>query len=126
MGCAYSVSDSQATRRSGSLAGRTVVVIGGTSGIGEATALSAAASGALVYVAGRHADRVASCVAGHEAIEGGFAIDIADPAAVGDLFRASGVVDHVVVTAGDVLTCVRSTPFPTICLREGQYLRALR
>lgn len=82
------------------LDGRTVAVVGGGSGIGRATALLAAASGARVVIGGRTADKLAAVVAagppGRILAE---AVDHTDPVAVERFAAAVGELDHLVVTA---------------------------
>ena len=78
------------------LAGRHVVVIGGTSGIGRAVAEHALAAGARVTVASR------SRASGHSfsrevRIE---QVDLTDTASVEALFADLGTVDHLVLSAG--------------------------
>jgi len=77
-----------------------VVVIGGTSGIGLATASMAQAAGARVTVVGRDKGRLAAALA--ELADGarGVALDVADEAAVRDLFASFDNVDHVAMLAG--------------------------
>jgi NAD(P)-dependent dehydrogenase (short-subunit alcohol dehydrogenase family) len=77
------------------LAGRRVVVVGGTSGMGLATVRAAAALGAEVIAAGRRA------VAGREPVEGvrQAQVDVTDEASVRALFAAAGPVDHLFISA---------------------------
>jgi NAD(P)-dependent dehydrogenase (short-subunit alcohol dehydrogenase family) len=77
------------------LAGQRVVVVGGTSGMGLATARAAAAQGAEVVAAGRRP------VAGREPIEGvrQAEVDVTDEASVRALFDAVGELDHLFVSA---------------------------
>lgn len=87
------------TRQHGDLRGQRVVVIGGTAGIGLATARAAARQGAEVIVVGRspqNADAARSALP-EAAVEHA---DVADEAAVRELFERLGEVDHVAVTAG--------------------------
>jgi NAD(P)-dependent dehydrogenase (short-subunit alcohol dehydrogenase family) len=83
------------------LDGRTVVVIGGSSGMGLATATAARDAGAHVVIAARDADRLARA----EAVVGdgtrSFALDGADAAAVEAMCAGLGSIDHVVSFAGD-------------------------
>ena len=74
------------------LSGQHVLVIGGTSGIGRATAEHALAAGARVTVAGRTPQQVPGA-----AFE---AVDLTDTASVEDLFARVGDVDHLVLSAG--------------------------
>jgi NAD(P)-dependent dehydrogenase (short-subunit alcohol dehydrogenase family) len=87
-------------RRTPELLGQTVVVIGGSSGIGLETARRARAEGADVIVAGRNPQRLAQ--AAHElGALSTAAFDANDPVALerflGDLPKP---IDHVMVTAG--------------------------
>jgi NAD(P)-dependent dehydrogenase (short-subunit alcohol dehydrogenase family) len=86
------------TRHEPHLLGETVVVIGGSAGIGLETARLARAEGADVILTGRTAERLE-----HAAREVGArataAFDATDPAAVARFFDAvPGRVDHVLVT----------------------------
>ena len=83
-----------------SLEGASVVLIGGSSGIGLATAKQASAAGAILTIAGRDKDRLASA---REQIGGDTqtaVVDIADESAVRDLFASIDHVDHVATLAG--------------------------
>jgi NAD(P)-dependent dehydrogenase (short-subunit alcohol dehydrogenase family) len=82
------------------LKGTTVVVIGGSSGIGLATARQAIEAGAHVTIAGRDKDRLASAVDALGGNTQGVALDVADEGAVRDLFASFDRVDHVANLAG--------------------------
>jgi NAD(P)-dependent dehydrogenase (short-subunit alcohol dehydrogenase family) len=89
------------TAREPELLGQTVVVIGGSSGIGLHTARRARAEGADVVLAGRDPERLE-----HAAREVGArsmaAFDATDPDALAHFFNSHGTpIDHVMVTAGD-------------------------
>jgi NAD(P)-dependent dehydrogenase (short-subunit alcohol dehydrogenase family) len=89
-----------ATEREPELAGQTVVVIGGSAGIGLETARRACAEGADVILTARNPDRLK-----HAAQEIGAqrtaAFDATDAAAVARFFgELSTPIDHVMVTAG--------------------------
>ena len=77
-----------------SLKGKTVVVIGGSSGIGAAVARQAAARGAQVVLSGR---RLASAVDNGVRSE---PVDVTDSSSLQRLFESVGRVDHLVFTAG--------------------------
>lgn len=81
------------------LADQCVVVFGGSSGIGLATAQAAVARGADVVIVGRDRGRLDAAL---EACPGsrGRTADVADQAAVEALLSDLGTIDHVVVTAG--------------------------
>jgi NAD(P)-dependent dehydrogenase (short-subunit alcohol dehydrogenase family) len=87
-----------AARREPELPGQTVVVIGGSSGIGLETARRARAEGAGVILAGRNRDRLEQAAAEIGA-QRTAAFDATDPAALARLFAdLPGQVDHVMVT----------------------------
>jgi NAD(P)-dependent dehydrogenase (short-subunit alcohol dehydrogenase family) len=77
-----------------------VVVIGGSSGIGLATARLAQAAGANVVIAGRDEARLASAVDSLGGTARGVAVDIADEDGVRALFESLDRVDHVANLAG--------------------------
>jgi 3-oxoacyl-[acyl-carrier protein] reductase len=77
---------------------RTVLVTGGTSGIGRAVAARFAADGARVVVTGRHADTVAR--AAGEIGGQGIVCDATDPAQVAALAARVGAPDVLVNAAG--------------------------
>ena len=84
-------------RRTRPLAGQTIVVIGGSSGIGLATARRPRDEGADVIVTGRDAERVHR--AGRELSAGIAAFDATDLARLGKFFDAMPApIDHVLVT----------------------------
>jgi NAD(P)-dependent dehydrogenase (short-subunit alcohol dehydrogenase family) len=77
-----------------------VVVIGGTSGIGLATARMAQEAGAHVTIVGRDKDRLAGALEQLGGTARGVAFDVADETAVQDLFASLDHVDHVALLAG--------------------------
>lgn len=82
-----------------SLQSRHVLIIGGSSGMGLATAQAAAAAGARVSIAGRDPERLARAV---QRVGGGAQarpLDISDEAAVAAFFAGIETIDHLVVTA---------------------------
>lgn len=86
------------TPREPGLAGQTVVLIGGSAGIGFETARRARAEGADVIVTGRDPDRLARAAAELGA-RGSVAFDATDPAALGRFFaELPERIGHVLVT----------------------------
>jgi NAD(P)-dependent dehydrogenase (short-subunit alcohol dehydrogenase family) len=77
-----------------------VVVIGGTSGIGLATAVMAQEAGARITVVGRDESRLADALGQLGSNARGVALDVADEGAVQDLFASFDHVDHVAMLAG--------------------------
>ncbi len=90
---------SSALREQG-LLGQTVVVIGGSAGIGLETARRASAEGADVILTGRDKERLKQAANQVDA-RATAAFDATDPASVERFFRdVSAPIDHVLVTAG--------------------------
>ena len=82
------------------LGGQTVLVIGGSAGIGLETARRARAEGADVILTGRNQERLQQAARDVGAARTG-AFDAAEPAAVERFFRDLPTrIDHVMVTAG--------------------------
>jgi NAD(P)-dependent dehydrogenase (short-subunit alcohol dehydrogenase family) len=82
------------------LAGQTVVVIGGSAGIGLETARRAHAAGAAVIITGRNPDRLQEAARDVDAVSTS-AFDATDAAALERFIaEAPGPIDHVMVTAG--------------------------
>jgi NAD(P)-dependent dehydrogenase (short-subunit alcohol dehydrogenase family) len=82
------------------LAGQTVVLIGGSAGIGLETARRARAEGADVILTGRHPDRLREA-AREVGAQRTAAFDVSDAAAVATFFQdLPGPIDHVLITAG--------------------------
>ncbi|GAB4083339.1 SDR family oxidoreductase [Modestobacter muralis] len=96
------------TSPTGALTGQHVLVLGGTSGIGLATALAAAAEGATVTVVSSRAESVRRALESLPAGSTGRAVDLTDGAAVtemvDDVAGSVGRIDHLVYTAGEPLT----------------------
>lgn len=94
------------------LTGKKVVVVGGSSGIGLATAELGRREGADVIIASRNVDRLDAVANRLNAIA--IPADVTSDDSVADLFRRCGPVDHVVVTAAQL----RSGPFKTVSMED--------
>ena len=80
-----------------------VVILGGTSGFGLATAKAAADEGAEVIVVSRSQTNVDKALAELQKGTGGATLDVTDETAVKKFFDATGGLDHLVYCAGDAL-----------------------
>jgi NAD(P)-dependent dehydrogenase (short-subunit alcohol dehydrogenase family) len=85
------------------LAGKRVVVLGGSSGIGLATAQAVAREGGSVVIASSRQARVDEALAVLPAGAEGHAANLADEAAMQALFSRLGAFDHLAFTAGEAL-----------------------
>jgi NAD(P)-dependent dehydrogenase (short-subunit alcohol dehydrogenase family) len=94
------------------LAGKKVVVVGGSSGIGLATAELARREGADVIIASRNAERLDAVAARLNVIA--IPADVTNDESIVSLFRCCGPVDHVVVTAAQLKT----GPFKTVAMDD--------
>ena len=100
----------------------TIVIIGGSSGLGRAVAARCLAEGARVIIAGRSQQRLAEAGAelGHPDRLSAVPADIGDRAQLASLFGAAGSLTHLVVTAADL-------PYgPAVTLTEDSVMRAVR
>jgi NAD(P)-dependent dehydrogenase (short-subunit alcohol dehydrogenase family) len=82
---------------------KSVVVLGGASGIGLATALAAAARGAAVTVTSRSGERVAQAVRRIGGSARGEVVNLENEDETRALSKRVGPFDHLVYTAGDEL-----------------------
>ena len=99
-----------------SLANQNVLIIGGSSGIGLATARAAAAAGAAVTIASRSQERLSAALA---ELPGGCAaeaVDSNDEDGMAALLERVGELDHVVYAAGGPLDPKSSGPLAGISL----------
>lgn len=89
--------------RKKSLAGKKVVVLGGTSGIGLASSLAAAEDDALVVVVSSTQQKVDEAIFILPEGSTGYVVDLGDEKQVELLFKKIGEFDHLIFTAGDTL-----------------------
>ena len=105
------------------LQGQQVVVLGGTSGIGLATAAAAAREGAVVTVASSRSTSVDKALAALPAGTTGRVADLSRPEAVRALFDDLGEIDHLVYTAAEPLELM---PVATLDLGAARDFFTLR
>jgi NAD(P)-dependent dehydrogenase (short-subunit alcohol dehydrogenase family) len=109
------------TVQRGRLAGQRVIVLGGTSGTGLATARAATDEGAAVTVVSSRQSGVDAATATLPAT--GHVVDLGRPAAVRALFDGLGDIDHLVYTAGEPLALM---PLDTLDLATARDFFGLR
>jgi NAD(P)-dependent dehydrogenase (short-subunit alcohol dehydrogenase family) len=80
-----------------------IVILGGTSGIGLATAQLAAAAGATVVVASSSPERLDAALADLPGSAEGYLLDVRREEEIHDLFNRIGRFDHLAYTAGESL-----------------------
>jgi NAD(P)-dependent dehydrogenase (short-subunit alcohol dehydrogenase family) len=110
-----------------SLKDQTVVILGGSSGIGLATARAALAEGARVTITGRSRERLDAARAAIETDVRTVALDVTDEPGTRALFGSFDHVDHVFITPGVVAFDRKLAP-ETAVLRnaiETRFLGAL-
>ena len=83
--------------------GQRVVILGGTSGVGLATAEAAAQEGAAVVVASSRQASVDRAIARLPKSAEGHLVDLSSEQPIRDFFGRIGAFDHLVFTAGEAL-----------------------
>jgi NAD(P)-dependent dehydrogenase (short-subunit alcohol dehydrogenase family) len=104
------------------LESKVVVVLGGSSGMGLATAKAAAAEGAQVVITGRSQEKLNAANAQLPAGSRSAALDVADEAGTRALFEQIGHIDHLFTTAASV-TLGAGLAMDTEKLRPGMDTR---
>lgn len=84
--------------RNNKLAQKRLLVIGGSSGIGLATAQQAAIAGAQIIVAGRNEAKLRTAVSSMSGDVTAYPVDLTDDASVKSLFEQVGALDYLVIT----------------------------
>ncbi len=97
------------------LAGKTVLITGGGSGVGAAMARAFADAGAKVIIAGRSEERLRQTAATHKLIAT-IVADVTDEQSVQAMFSAAGPCDIVIANAG----ASESAPFAKTSLNAWQ------
>jgi NAD(P)-dependent dehydrogenase (short-subunit alcohol dehydrogenase family) len=82
-----------------SLAKKTVMIVGGSSGIGLATARRVAAEGARIVLVSRSADKLAEAAKDLQGEVSCHAVDMLDETAIAKMAKSVGSIDHLVLTA---------------------------
>jgi NAD(P)-dependent dehydrogenase (short-subunit alcohol dehydrogenase family) len=90
-------------RQSHTLAGKRIILIGGTSGFGFATAEKAASEGAQIVIASSRQERVDSTLKRLPDTTEGYRVDLTSVEQVNTFFEQVGSFDHLVFTAGETL-----------------------
>ncbi|WP_264537498.1 SDR family oxidoreductase [Flavobacterium sp. N1736] len=85
------------------LKGKKVVIIGGSSGIGLATAKSVVSKGGNVIIVSSNQNRIDKALEKLGAENIGYAVDVTNEIQVKNLFEKIGSFDHLVFTAGENL-----------------------
>jgi len=99
------------------LENKTVVVIGGSSGMGFAVAENASRSGARVVIASRSQDKLAAAAGRIGGDVHWQVVDSTKEASVEDLFERLGAVDHLVIPGSSVKT----GPLRELPLADGMF-----
>ena len=96
------------------LSGQSVLVIGGSSGIGFATAKLAAELGAAVTIASRSEGKLAAAAGRIEPQVSHRVLDVTSDSSVESFFSDGKIWDHVIVTGSDVsISFVKELPLET-------------
>ncbi|SHN37012.1 SDR family oxidoreductase [Chitinophaga sp. CF418] len=94
--------ESQQTNKT-ALTGKRVIVLGGSSGIGLATAIAAASEGAKVVIVSGNQQRINEALTRLPAHSEGYAIDLSEERNIKSFFEQAGNFDHLAYTAGENL-----------------------
>jgi NAD(P)-dependent dehydrogenase (short-subunit alcohol dehydrogenase family) len=87
-----------------SLNGKKIVLLGGSSGIGLATAKAASAEGAQVVIVSGNQQRIDNALTQLPQGSLGYAVNLTSEESIKNFFDALGGFDHLVYTAGENLT----------------------
>ncbi len=93
----------QQNDRSSTLRGQRIILFGGTSGVGFATAEAAAREGASVVVVSSRKEKVHNAILRLPQGSEGHVVDLSSEEQVRTFFSQIGELDHLVFSAGDSL-----------------------
>jgi NAD(P)-dependent dehydrogenase (short-subunit alcohol dehydrogenase family) len=105
------------------LDGQKVIVLGGSSGIGLATAKAAAAAGAQVLIVSGNQSNITRALATMSGNSTGLVVDLRDELAIKRLFEQTGNFDHLVYTAGSSMSVQQVVDLETRTIRDYFELR---
>lgn len=86
------------------LANKKVLILGGSTGLGLATAKAAAAEGAIVTIVSNNPGRLAEAAQQLPPSATTYSVDLSSEAAIQSFFETFGKFDHLVYTAGENLS----------------------
>lgn len=86
-----------------SLEGKKVIILGGSSGLGLATAIAAAGEGGELIIVSSNRERIDKALSELPPTAKGYAIDLSKESNIQAFFDSSGPFDHLVYTAGENL-----------------------
>jgi len=86
------------------LANKKVLVLGGSTGLGLATAKAAAAEGAIVTIVSKNLKRLEEAVQQLPPSATYFSVDLSDEKSIHSFFETFGNFDHLIYTAGENLS----------------------
>ncbi|MET7542600.1 SDR family oxidoreductase [Streptomyces sp. NPDC005507] len=108
------------------ISGTRIVLLGGTSGIGLATAIAVAEQGAEVVVVSSRQSSVDAALAQLPETAAGHAVDLTDSGALRGFFDSIGRFDHLVFTAGENLELLSLEEYDVDAARTVFELRLFR
>jgi NAD(P)-dependent dehydrogenase (short-subunit alcohol dehydrogenase family) len=87
-----------------SLQGKKIIILGGSSGIGLATAKAAAKQGASIVIVSSNQEKINNALKDLPGGSEGYAVDLSKEENIKDLFSKTGNFDHLIYSAGENLT----------------------
>jgi NAD(P)-dependent dehydrogenase (short-subunit alcohol dehydrogenase family) len=99
------------------LTDKKVIIMGGTSGIGLATARAAAEQGATVIIVSSNQTRIDEALKTINGKAEGWAVDLSKEENIKTFFQRQGNFDHLVYTAGEGISLI---PIDTLVLDEAR------